>query len=419
MSGSRLAQPEKKGIGRFIAPFVGSAVLRNKTFLAVSLAVFASYVGIGMVGPVRVLYAESRGASLAIISTMATAYLISNFAFQYPVGWLADRWGRKQVIIIGLLAQAALSAIYLPITDPIMFVVLRFFEGIAAAAVLPSARALIIDSIPAEQQGEAYGTFNAFFNAGFLLGPGLGGILATTTYANAFIGAVAFRLVAVVIAFIMIHTPRSSSVVREKQSEKVPYRALFTLPLIGAYIIAFGDYLYLGFDLTLTPLWMHDHLGASVAMIGFAYMAWSVPNIVLSPLGGRIADRRRRSVLILIFGLAQVPIYLAYGLVNMAVLVVVLFAVHGAVYAFIQPAMDSHVARSSPSSLRARVQGLYTTFGLIGSFVGASGFTPLYNINFRLPLFTMGVAYGVFVLIGALLIRLSENRTLRLAEPEA
>ena len=101
-------------------------MLRNRTLVAVSLTVCAAYIGVGMVGPVRVLYAQSRGASLVIIGAMASAYLISNFVFQYPVGWLADRWGRKQVLIVGLLAQAALSLVYLFISDPLLFVALRF-----------------------------------------------------------------------------------------------------------------------------------------------------------------------------------------------------------------------------------------------------------------------------------------------------
>ncbi len=387
-----------------------NSVLRNRTLLAVSLTVFAAYTGIGMVVPVRVLYAESRGASLAIIGAMASAYLISNFAFQYPTGWLADRWGRKQVMIVGLLLQALLALVYLPITDPVAFVVLRFVEGIAGAALLPPARALIIDAIPAEQQGEAYGIFGSFFSAGFLLGPGIGGLIAASGYATAFIGSFIFRLIAIVLVITLVSGKRQSSTVVGPVIASFPYKALFTLPLVGAYLLAFGDYLYLGFDITLMPLWMHDHLGASVALIGVAYIAWSLPVTLLAPMGGRIADRVRRSWLIFIFGLAQVPLYITYGLMNIAFLFVGLFALHGLLFAFIQPAVDAHVAKSSASNIRARVQGMYSTVGLIGSFVGATGFTQLYTINFRFPLFAMGIGYGVCVLIGGTMIRLSEKR---------
>ncbi|GHP00028.1 MFS transporter [Reticulibacter mediterranei] len=415
MADSQQTRNKTRSILSTISSFSGSPVLRNRTLLAVSLAVFAAYVGIGMVAPVRILYAESRGASLAIIDAMASAFLISNFIFQYPVGWLADRWGRKPVMIAGLLIQAALSALYLPITDPLLFIALRFLEGMASAALLPAARALIVDAVSSDQQGEAFGIFGAFFNAGFLLGPGLGGLLATLGYASAFIGAVLFRLIGVVLVIFLIQGANQNRTVSEKRTTTaaIPYRSLFRLPLIGAYLIAFGDYLYLGFDLTLTPIWLHNNLGATVTFIGFAYMMWAVPNVLLSPVGGRVADKKRRSFLILLCGLAQVPIYLAYGLVNMALLVAVLFAVHGIIYAFMQPAIDSHVASSSDSAIRAQVQGLYTTFGLIGAFVGSSGFTPLYSINFRLPLFTMGITYGLCVLLGGLLIRLAEKRSLQ------
>src|SRR5438105_7670488 len=300
-------------------------MLRNRTLLAVSFAVCASFTGIGMVVPVRVLYAESRGASLAIIGAMASSYLISNFLFQYPSGWIADRWGRKPIMIVSLFLQAVVSATYLLIADPILFVLVRFVEGAVAAAFLPSARALITDAIPLKHRGEAFGIFSAFFNFGFLLGPAIGGLLASTGYASAFIGAVIFRLVAVVVVVFMIRVKVQR--VRETQEETRPVslKALFALALVGAYILAFGDYLFVGFDISLTPLWMHDHLGATVAVIGLAYIVWSIPSIIVSPIAGRIADRRRRSTMILLFGLAQVPLYVIYGLANSIVLVIALF----------------------------------------------------------------------------------------------
>jgi MFS family permease len=385
-------------------------MLRNRTLLAVSLAVCAAFTGIGMVVPVRVLYAESRGASLAIIGAMASSYLISNFLFQYPSGWLADRWGRKPMMILSLAVQAMLSAVYLVINDPVLFIILRFAEGAAAAAFLPSARALITDAVPPKQRGEAFGIFSAFFNAGFLLGPALGGLLAATGYATAFIGAVIFRLVAVVIVVTMIHVKVRGEQEIEEAARPVSLRTLFKIGLAGAYILAFGDYLFIGFDISLTALWLHDHLGASIAVIGFAYVAFSIPGIIVAPFGGRVADRRRRSSLILIFGLAQVPIYIIYGLANTILIVVIFFIIHGVIYSMMAPAVDAHVAASTIAGARARIQGLYSAAGLVGGFAGASGCTFLYGLNFRLPLYTIGVVFGVCVLIGGILIRISESR---------
>jgi MFS family permease len=394
-------------------------MLRNRTLLAVSLAVCATFTGIGMVVPVRVLYAESRGASLAIIGAMASSYLISNFLFQYPSGWLADHWGRKPMMILSLAVQALLSAVYLVINDPVLFIVLRFAEGAAAAAFLPSARALITDVVPPKQRGEAFGIFSAFFNAGFLLGPGLGGLLAATGYASAFIGAVIFRLVAIVIVVTMIHVKVRGEQEAEEAARPVSLRTLFKIGLTGAYILAIGNYLFVGFDITLTALWLHDHLGAPIAVIGLAYVAFSVPGIIVAPFGGRVADRRRRSSLILIFGLVQVPIYIIYGLANTFLIVLIFFIIHGVVYSMMEPAVDAHVAASTIAGARARIQGLYSAAGLVGGFIGASGCSLLYSLNFRLPLFTIGVLFGICVLVGGILIRISELRNKALLRTDA
>ncbi len=385
-------------------------MLRNRVLLAVSFAVCASYTGIGMVVPVRVLYAESRGASLAIIGAMGSSYLISNFLFQYPSGWIADRWGRKPMMILSLFLQAVVSASYLLITNPILFVVVRFVEGAVAAAYLPSARALITDAIPPEKRGEAFGIYSSFFNVGFLLGPAIGGFLAATGYASAFIGAVVFRLVAIVIVVVLVRAPSRKLAATEERAAAVSIRELFAPPLLAAYIIAFVDYLFVGFDISLTPLWLHDNLGASVSMIGITYIAFSVTSIIAAPFGGRLADRRRRSTLILIFGLAQVPLYLVYGLASVVITVVIAFAIHGIVYSFTVPAVDAHLAISSSPDARARIQGLYSAFGMVGGFVGSVASTSLYAINFRLPLPAIGVVFCAGILIGGIMVRRSEAR---------
>src|SRR5260221_14701675 len=116
--------------------------------------------------------------------------------------------------------------------------------------------------------------------------------------------------------------------------------------------------------------------------------------------------------MILIFGLAQVPIYMIYGLANSVLIIIVFFAIHGVVYSFMQPAVDAHVASSTIPGARARIQGLYSAAGLIGGFAGANGCSFLYGLNFRLPLFAIGVAFGICVIVGGSIGRISESRTL-------
>ncbi len=385
---------------------------RNRLLLAISASVGMAMLGIGMVVPVRVLYAQSHGASLAIIGAMASAFLLSSFVFQYPVGWLADVWGKRRVMTVGLVGLSILTVCWLVVTDPVLFVVLRVVEGVFAAGIQSSARAMLADEIPDEQRGQAFGIYGAFMNGGFLLGPALGGLLASTGYTPTFLGSAAFRLVA--FALVVLFIPRGRQVHPEVRARAaaVSRRALWTLPLVGAYILFFGDNIYFGFDLTLAPLWLRHHVGASIAFIGLSYAVWALPNVLLTPYGGRIADRIRRSTLILTFGVLQIPCYIAFAFINSVAAVLVVFVIHGSVYAMMQPAIDANLAAFSPPAARARAQGLYTAIGTGGAFIAANTLSALYGVNFRLPLFVMAAAFSVCLLLGGAMVRIAEGRTL-------
>jgi DHA1 family tetracycline resistance protein-like MFS transporter len=267
---------------------------------------------------------------------------------------------------------------------------------------------LVADAVPEEQRGEAYGLFGAAMNAGFVLGPALGGVLGTLGYTSVFVGSCVFRLIALGLVLTLVRgagpAPAAASVARAGV-----VRALLARPLVGAYILNVGTYAFFGFDVTLWALWLHQHLGATIALIGLSYAVWSGPNIIGSPLGGRLADRWPRSSLILIFGLAQVPLYVAYGLVSSLAPLLLLFALHGAVAAFMQPAVDATVATAAPPAARARAQGVYGAVGLAGAFLAASGLSTLYAVNYRLPLFALAAVVGVCTLTGGTLVRRAER----------
>ena len=386
---------------------------RDRTLLAISASVGMSMLGIGMVVPVRVLYAQAHGASLSVIGGMASSFLLSSFLFQYPVGWIADRRGKSLVMMVGLLGLAILTVFWLTITDPVLFIVLRFVEGFFAAGVVSSARAILAERIPGNQRGRAFGIFGASLSAGFLLGPALGGFLASTGYTLTFLGSAAFRVVAFGLVVLLVPRDHGTQHDGNARTGGGARRMLWSLPLAGAYILFFGDNFYFGFDLTLAPLWLKHHIGASITIIGLSYAVWSLPNVVLTPLGGRIADRVRRSTLILVFGILQIPCYVTFAFLSSVPAVLALFAVHGAIYAMMQPAVDANLAAFSPPEARARAQGVYGAIGMVGAFIASNVLSALYGINFRLPLLVMAAAFGLCVLVGGAFVRVGETRLLQ------
>src|SRR5436309_726081 len=111
----------------------------------VCLGVFILNVGVGAIAPVRAIYARNHGSSLEEIGFMASAFLLGQFLFQLPGGWASDRWGRKPIMVAGVLAGGLVSFFFLLNDAAWYFIALRFVEGIASGILAPAAGAYVID----------------------------------------------------------------------------------------------------------------------------------------------------------------------------------------------------------------------------------------------------------------------------------
>jgi MFS family permease len=94
-------------------------------------------------------------------------------------GWLADRIGPRPVLLGGLLAFAAASALFVLSGDPALVGVARLGQGAAAAAFSPAAGAMVARLSPRAQQGRAFGGYGAWKGLGYTTGPLAGGALIT------------------------------------------------------------------------------------------------------------------------------------------------------------------------------------------------------------------------------------------------
>ncbi|MEV6018793.1 MULTISPECIES: MFS transporter [unclassified Streptomyces] len=95
-------------------------------------------------------------------------------------GTLADRVGARPVLLGGLVAFAAASAVYAVADSPGLLWAARLGQGAAASAFSPSASALVARLNPAAKHGRAYGSYGFYKSVGYTLGPLLGGVLVWT-----------------------------------------------------------------------------------------------------------------------------------------------------------------------------------------------------------------------------------------------
>ncbi|MGW2405601.1 MFS transporter [Streptomyces sp. NPDC001739] len=92
-------------------------------------------------------------------------------------GTLADRIGARPVLLAGLAAFAAASALYVLADSPGWLWAARLGQGAAASAFSPSASALVARLNPAARHGRAFGSYGFYKSIGYTLGPLLGGVL--------------------------------------------------------------------------------------------------------------------------------------------------------------------------------------------------------------------------------------------------
>ncbi|MFF9208430.1 MULTISPECIES: MFS transporter [unclassified Streptomyces] len=115
--------------------------------------------------------------SLLVLGGLLALYDGAEVLLKPLFGTLADRVGARVVLLGGLLAFAAASALYVAVDSPGWLWAARLGQGAAASAFSPSASALVSRLNPAAKQGRAFGGYGFFKSVGYTLGPLLGGVL--------------------------------------------------------------------------------------------------------------------------------------------------------------------------------------------------------------------------------------------------
>lgn len=122
-------------------------------------------------------FSEDAVTSLLVLGGLLALYDGAEVLLKPLFGTLADRIGAKPVLLGGLVAFAAASALYVIADSPGWVWAARLGQGAAASAFSPSASALVSRLNPAAKQGRAFGSYGFYKSIGYTLGPLLGGVL--------------------------------------------------------------------------------------------------------------------------------------------------------------------------------------------------------------------------------------------------
>lgn len=151
--------------------------IQYSVLIVVILAIFADMLMYGLVVPFLPVHAESLGASQSEIGLLFSSYALSLFVATPFFGALADKMGRKKLLVLGLMALAVTTLIYAFATSFWVLVLARLLQGFAAAIPWTAGLALLAEVFQKEERGKALGLAMSGQAGGVLLGPPIGGWL--------------------------------------------------------------------------------------------------------------------------------------------------------------------------------------------------------------------------------------------------
>ncbi|MCL4530526.1 MAG: MFS transporter [Chloroflexi bacterium] len=192
-------------------------------FWLMVIGLFISTAGSSMIMPFMMIYASNKlqlplSTVAALLSINAGTGLLSSFL----AGTLADKAGRKLVMNISLTANGLVYFFLLQANNYVQFAVLMFLIGMSNPLYQVGADAMLADLVPSEKRVDAYAINRMINNAGFALGPAIGGFVASRSYALAFYAATAGFLIYSALLFFLA---RETLVKNKIYSDKKPVPA--------------------------------------------------------------------------------------------------------------------------------------------------------------------------------------------------
>jgi predicted MFS family arabinose efflux permease len=258
----------------------------RKLLVLVSAVVFVETAFYAVLTPLLPELTREYGLSKSGAGILAGTYAAGTLVAAIPSGWLVAKIGVRRAVSAGLGLIAAASVMFAFADSIVMLDATRFAQGVGASACWTGGLGWVVRDAPAGRRGAMIGVIMGVATVGALFGPVLGGIASAVGTEEVFVA------VALLSALLMLWawaTPGPAPV------GEASLRALMTAvrdPRVagGMYLMLLPAMLF-GVIYVLTPLRL-DELGAGAGAIALAFLGAAALEAVVSPISGRLTDRR-------------------------------------------------------------------------------------------------------------------------------
>ena len=324
---------------------------------ALSLAGFFGTLSTTMSkSPVLPLFVKSLSGSETVIGLIAAISPFAGVLFSFPVGMLADRWGKKSLLTVAAGVQLAAPLLYLLAQNPFWLIPIRFFHGIATAVLVPVASAFILGAYP-ENRGEKLGLYSSATLVGRTLAPLLGGAIiswflflgGSLPYRSVYVAAFVLAIPAL---FLVLSLPGDDhqGAGGERPPRVTPADFARGLAdfirdrrLLGTSLVEMATYFAYGVLETYLPIYLSG-LRVPAYQIGMVFSLQILSIALTKPLFGKLADRVDRRVQILAGVLLLAAATAALPLVSGFVVITLVSVLFGLAVSVSTVATSSYVA---------------------------------------------------------------------------
>lgn len=142
------------------------------------LTIFIDMIGSSILFPVLPFLVERYRSDALTLGLLASTFSIAQFLATPVLGALSDRYGRRPVLLLCVLGTAVGYFMFGLANSLWVLFLSRIIDGVTGG-VIATAQAYIADTSTAEERTKNFGLIGAAFGLGFILGPALGGALAS------------------------------------------------------------------------------------------------------------------------------------------------------------------------------------------------------------------------------------------------
>ncbi len=150
----------------------------RQTLNRLTVIVLIQWVGATLGLPLLALFLEHRGGSPHVIGLIVASFFVAGVLTQYFLGRLADRFGRRPILVVSLIAYGLASMTYALPLSAVWFTLTRVVQGASAGALEVASMSAVAALFAEGERGRAVSRILAAQLTGVALGP-LAGVIAS------------------------------------------------------------------------------------------------------------------------------------------------------------------------------------------------------------------------------------------------